>query len=80
MSFKSARSKTGKKAIEVAEYMGVSAVAVSQWENGVFYPTIDKLQKLAAYYGCTIEELLDDNPAKEKEADDAEAETDDAGV
>ena len=67
MSFKSARFKAGKKAAEVAEYMGVSAVAVSQWENGVFFPTIDKLQKLAAYYDCTIEELLEDNPVKGKE-------------
>lgn len=66
MSFKSARFKAGKKAVEVAEYMGVSAVAVSQWENGVYFPTIDKLQKLAAYYDCTIEELLEDNPVKGK--------------
>lgn len=69
MSFKSARFKAGKKAAEVAEYMGVSAVAVSQWENGVFYPTVDKLQKLAAYYDCTVDELLADNPVNKKKED-----------
>ena len=58
MSFKVERVKAGKKAKEVAEYMGVSVTTVSQWENGVFYPTVDKLPKIAAFYGCTVDELL----------------------
>ena len=67
MSFKIARIKSGKYAADVAEYMGVSVTTVSHWETGRFYPTADKLKKLADYYGCTIDELLDGNPVKEKE-------------
>ena len=66
MSYKIERIKAGKKAAEVAEHMGVSETTVSQWENGGYSPRTDKLQKLASFYGCTIDDLLDGNPVKEK--------------
>lgn len=66
MSFKIARIKAGKKAAEVAEYMNVSVTSVSLWETGVYCPSVDKLPKLASYYGCTVDELLDGNPVKNK--------------
>lgn len=65
MSFKIARYKAGKLAAETANYLGVSVTTVSQWENGGYLPSADKLPKIAAFYGCTIEELLDDNPTKD---------------
>lgn len=64
MSFKIARIKAGKKARDVANYMSVSETTVSQWENGAFFPSAEKLPKIAAYYGCTVDELLDGNPAR----------------
>ena len=67
MSFKVARWKAGKKARETAEFMEVSRTTVSQWENGVYLPASDKLQKLARFYGCTVDELLEDNPVKKKQ-------------
>lgn len=65
MSFKVARWNARKKAEEVASYMGVSVTTVSQWENGGYLPTADKLQKLAQFYGCTMEELMEGNPQKD---------------
>ena len=62
MSFKIARYKAGKKAADIAAHMNVSLTTVSQWENGVYYPTADKLPKIAAFYGCSIDELMDGNP------------------
>lgn len=67
MSFRSARIKAGKKVTEVMEHMGVSDGCVYQWETGVTLPRPGKLQKLAAFYGCTMEELLSES---EKEAND----------
>lgn len=58
MGFRSARIKAGKKVTEVMEHMGVSDAAVYFWENGTTHPTIDKLVKLAKFYGVTVEELL----------------------
>lgn len=69
MSFKVARWKARKKAQEVADFMGVSVTTVSQWENGGYLPTADKLQKLASYYGCSMEELMDGNPTKDERED-----------
>lgn len=59
VSFKIARISAGKKAAETAEYMGVSVTALSAWENGHYLPSSDKLRKLADFYGCTIDELLE---------------------
>lgn len=66
MSFKIERIRTGKKAEEVADYMRVSTTTISMWENGGYLPKSDKLQKLADYYGCSVDALLDSNPIKPK--------------
>ncbi len=72
MSFKIARYKAGKKAADLATHMNVSLTTVSQWENGVYYPTADKLPKIASFYGCTVDELLEGNPEpKGREKNDA---------
>lgn len=62
MAFREARLKAGKKVTEVMEHMGVSDGAVYQWETGVSFPSTSKLPKLAAFYGCSLDELL--APAK----------------
>ena len=38
--------------------IGVSRQAVSKWETGESTPDIDKLEKISAYYGITIDALL----------------------
>lgn len=58
MSFRNARLKAGKKVTEVMAHMGVSDAAVYLWETGSCYPSVDKLPKLAAFYGCTVDDLL----------------------
>lgn len=48
--------------------MGVSGAAVSMWETGKTRPRASLLVKLAALYGCSIDELLqDDETETEKE-------------
>ena len=58
MSFKKARLRAGKKVVDVVKHMGVSDAAVYQWENGETMPVAGKLQKLADFYGCSVDELL----------------------
>ena len=43
---------------QLAEYMGISAQAVSKWENDITCPDITALPKLADYFNVTVDELL----------------------
>ncbi len=47
---------------ELASAMGVSAQAVSKWENDVSCPDIMLLPKLAAMLGTSVDDLLSDKP------------------
>ena len=42
----------------LAEQLGITAQAVSKWENGQSCPDIAMLPKLAVIFGCTTDELL----------------------
>ena len=43
---------------ELAEILFVSRTAVSKWESGRGYPSIDSLKAIAKFFGITIDELL----------------------
>ncbi len=53
---------------QLAEILGVSAQAVSRWENDSSYPDITLLPGIAMYYGVSIDELIgmDDIRREEK--------------
>ena len=42
----------------VAESIGVSRQAVSKWETGRGYPSIDSLKEISRYFSVSIDELL----------------------
>ena len=44
---------------ELAEYLHISAQAVSKWETGASCPDIDMLPKLAIFFGTSLDCLLD---------------------
>lgn len=48
---------------ELANHVGVSAQAVSKWENGGM-PDIDLLPKIADFFGVSIDALFGRNPVK----------------
>jgi transcriptional regulator with XRE-family HTH domain len=52
---------------ELAQFMGVSKVAVSKWETGQSYPDITYLPQLAAYFNISVDELLGYEPQMTKE-------------
>lgn len=43
---------------KLAEYLCISAQAVSKWENNITTPDIQLLPKLSAFFGVTIDELF----------------------
>lgn len=60
MSFASARQNAGLTQAGVAKELGVTDSAVCQWETGKTVPRLPMLQRLAALYGCSVDELLED--------------------
>lgn len=59
MGFRTERKKAGKSVRDVMDYLGVTDAAVYYWETGKTKPRADKLVKLAKYYGCPPEALLE---------------------
>ncbi len=43
---------------ELAEALYVSRTAISRWESGRGYPSIDSIKAIATYFSVTIDELL----------------------
>lgn len=72
------RKRLGMTQEQLAERMGVSAQAVSKWENNLSCPDISVLPELADIFGISVDELLgrsvsDTAPVKEAEPVNNEA-------
>lgn len=52
------RTNEGLTQEELAEKLYVSRTAVSKWESGRGYPSIDSLKGIAKYFHVTIDELV----------------------
>lgn len=56
----------GVSAYRVAKETGISTATLTQWKKGTSTPKQDKLQKIADYFGVSIEYLM---TGKEKEGE-----------
>lgn len=52
------RKSRGLTQEELAEALFVSRTAVSKWESGRGYPSIDSLKNISAYFSVSIDDLL----------------------
>ena len=52
------RKTKGLTQEELAKALYVSRTAISKWESGRGYPSIDSLKQIANYFSVTIDELL----------------------
>lgn len=52
------RKRKGLTQEELAEALFVSRTAVSKWESGRGYPSIDSLKMIASFFSVSIDELL----------------------
>ena len=58
----------GITAYKVSKETGISQASLSDWKSGkVKQPSIDKLQKIADYFGVTVDYLLGNDPSTTKE-------------
>lgn len=55
------RKEANMTQMELADRMGISFQAVSNWERGNSMPDISKLPELAEIFGVTVDELLGEN-------------------
>jgi transcriptional regulator with XRE-family HTH domain len=53
--------RSDKTQRELARVVGVSPSTICDWTRGRAYPRMDKLQKLADYFGISKSELVEDN-------------------
>lgn len=52
------RKNRGLTQEELAEALYVSRTAISKWESGRGYPSIDSLKEISVFYSVTIDDLL----------------------
>ena len=52
------RKNRGLTQEELAEALYVSRTAISKWESGRGYPSIDSLKEISNYFSITIDDLL----------------------
>ena len=52
------RKNKGLTQEELAEALYVSRTAISKWESGRGYPSIDSLKEISTYFSVTIDDLL----------------------
>lgn len=52
------RNKKGLTQQELADKLYVSRTAVSKWESGRGYPSIDSLRDIAKFFSVTVDELI----------------------
>ena len=58
--------RSGKQQKDLAEIVGVSPATFNDWMKARKYPRIDKIEKLAGYFGILKSDLIEDK-SKEKE-------------
>lgn len=58
--FKNLLDERGVTAYRVAKDTGLSSVVFTDWKNGKSKPKVDKLKKIADYFGVEIEYFLEE--------------------
>lgn len=59
--------KTGRTQKEVAEMLEVSTSTFNDWVKGKKYPRMDKVEKLAAYFGILKSDLIEEKTEEHRE-------------
>lgn len=57
-------AESGKTQKDLADIIGVTAPTFNEWVSGKKFPRIDKIQKLADYFGILKSDLIEDKQNK----------------
>jgi repressor LexA len=60
----------GKSRQDISDALGISYFTVTSWTNGTKYPRMDKVEKLAAYFGILKSDLIEDKKEQPTVQDD----------
>ena len=66
MTFKTKRKEMKLSQQEVADALGIHQVTYGCYELGKRHPKPDMLKKMARFFGCSIDELLEDDSNDDK--------------
>lgn len=64
--FEELLQKNNMTTYRVAKDIGISSVTFTDWKKGRSKPKVDKLQKIADYFGVPLEYFLDQEGANEE--------------
>lgn len=64
--FEKLLEERGITAYKVAKATGISTGSLTDWKKGRSAPKADKLQKIADYFGVTVDYLLGNEPKEKK--------------
>ena len=59
--------RSGKNQKEMAAVVGVSAPTFNEWLKGKKFPRIDKIEKLAQFFGILKSDLIEDKTEEHRE-------------
>lgn len=62
-------SMSGKDRKEIARALGIPYSTLTDWVNANKYPRIDNIEKMAAYFGVSKSDLIEDFEQKQKDND-----------
>ena len=60
-NFRRLLERGGKSQSDIVADLGITASTISDWAKGKKYPRVDKMQRLAKYFGVSISELREEN-------------------
>ena len=58
--------RSGKSRRELAQIWGFPYSTLSEWLNAKKYPRIDRIEKMASYFGILKSDLIEDNLSEQK--------------
>lgn len=67
--FEQLLQKHNVKAYQVAKATGITNSTFTDWKNGRSSPKIDKLQKIADYFGVSVDYLMGNEPTEPEQTE-----------
>lgn len=64
--FEKLLNENGVSAYKVSKYTGITTATLTSWKQGKYVPKQDKLQKIAEYFGVTVDYLMGIEVREEK--------------
>lgn len=68
-NLKSKMKESGKTRRDISEALGLSYFTVTDWVNAKKMPRMDKVEKLANYFGCLKSDLIEDKQRQSTESE-----------